>query len=132
MAFRKIDQYEIGRGFGKWIKAIARNRVREELRKRYRYKGRIAAYANLVVDRLDAADMEEADDEDRARREALNECVGMLADKAAQVVRLHYGDRKKTEQIASAIGRSGGAVRTLLYRARNQLKDCLESKGVMA
>lgn len=43
-AFQQLDHYEIGRGFAKWIKGLARNVVREELKKRYRYQGRIANY----------------------------------------------------------------------------------------
>lgn len=132
-AFQALDQYEIGRGFGKWLKAIARNMVREELRKRYRYKGRIEAYAKSVIERFDTDDTNEVgkNEEIWMRRQALSECIGGLEEKAAAAVKLHYLEQKKTEEIAGLIGRSAGAVRTLLYRARGQLRQCMESKGVL-
>tara|TARA_R110002096_G_scaffold24760_19_gene78016 strand:- start:20846 stop:21427 length:582 start_codon:yes stop_codon:yes gene_type:complete len=132
-AFQALDQYEIGRGFGKWVKAIARNMVREELRKRYRYKGRIEAYAKSVIERLDGVEANEIgkNEEIWLRRQALGECLGGLEESAAEAVRLHYLERKKTEEIAGVIGKSAGAVRTLLYRARGQLRKCMESKGVL-
>ncbi len=133
-AFQALDQYEIGRGFGKWIKAIARNMVREELRKRYRYKGRMEAYAKTVVDRMDAAEADDlgAREATWMRRKALNECLDSLETAASKAVRLHYLERKKTEEIATAVGKSAGAIRTLLYRARGHLRQCMEAKGVLA
>lgn len=133
-AFQKLDQYEIGRGFGKWLKAIARNLVREELRKRCRYRGRIEAYARSVLDQLDEGDSGGGTvwrEEERKRSLALNECLKTLEDSSAQAVRLHYLEGKKTEEIAGLLGRSAGAVRTLLCRARANLRSCMESKGVL-
>jgi len=129
-AFQRIDQYEIGRGFSHWVKAIARNMVREELRKRYRYQGRIEAYAHLVVSRLEGD--QAGEDSSAERADALQECIGQLESSAAQAVRLHYVERRRTDQIAEDFGRSGGSVRTLLYRARTQLRKCLEMKGMLA
>lgn len=127
-AYRALDQYESGRGFGKWLKAIARNLVREELRKMLRHRGRVEAYARLALDRLDSP----ADEELRVARErALRECLGTLEQHdthAAKAVRWHYLEARGTEEIASEMKRSGGAVRTLLYRARAVLRDCMESK----
>lgn len=49
-AYHGLHQYEPGRGFGQWLKQIARNKVREELRKQYRYQGRLEAYAKALVE----------------------------------------------------------------------------------
>ncbi len=132
--YKALDQYQLGRGFGKWIKAIARNLVREELRKKYRYRARIEAYANEVIDRLETEDASDLGHREASflRQRALNDCLDGLEETASQAVRLHYLDRKKTEEIAEIIGKSAGAVRTLLYRARGHLRQCMESKGVLA
>ena len=132
-AFQQLHQYEIGRGFGKWIKGIARNMVREELRKRYRYKGRIENYAKLVVAHLDAEEETPgAREEGLQRSRALSECIDALEQTAAQSVRLRYLEHKSNEEIAEMIERSPGSIRTLLYRARIHLRTCMESKGVFA
>jgi len=127
-AYRALDQYEPGRGFGKWLKAIARNLVREELRRMLRQRGRIEAYATLALERLDSPDDEELR---LAREEALRDCLETLERQdthAARAVRRHYLEARQTAEIAAEMKRSGGAVRTLLYRARALLRDCLESK----
>lgn len=127
-AYRALDQYELGRGFGSWLKAIARNLVREELRKMLRHRGRVEAYATIALQRLDSPE-----DEDRRHEQerALSECLEELDQSdthAARAVRRHYFDALRTDQIASEMKRSGGAIRTLLYRARAALRDCLDSK----
>lgn len=127
-AFRALDQYELGRGFGSWLKAIARNLVREELRKMLRHRGRVEAYATLALQRLDSPEDEQLRQE---RERALIECLEELDrcdTHAAQAVHRHYFDALRTDQIASEMKRSGGAIRTLLYRARAVLRDCLETK----
>lgn len=129
-AFHSLDQYETGRGFGLWIKAIARNQVKEELRKQYRYSGRIEAYAKAVVERLDAPSEQADRERARQRGEALKDCLENIDQAAARAVRMHYLERIKTEEIARILGSTGGAIRTMLYRARGQLRACMEGKGV--
>ncbi|MEM0969166.1 MAG: sigma-70 family RNA polymerase sigma factor [Verrucomicrobiota bacterium] len=129
--FQRLEQYETGRGFGKWVKGIARNMVREELRKRCRYRGRIEAYAKSVLAFWDQRDGSADQDEERHRKQALAECLDGLKQPSSEAVRLHYLDAKKTDEVASILGCSGGAIRTLLCRARVQLRACLESKGVI-
>jgi RNA polymerase sigma-70 factor (ECF subfamily) len=127
-AYRALDQYESGRGFGKWLKAIARNLVREELRKTLRHRGRVEAYAKLALERLDSPDDEELR---LAREQALRDCLEIMEQQdthAARAVRWHYLEARQTADIAVEMKRSAGAVRTLLYRARALLRDCLESK----
>lgn len=127
-AYRALDQYEFGRGFGKWLKAIARNLVREELRKMLRHRGRVEAYATLALERLDSPEDEELR---LARERALRDCLDTLEEldtHAARAVRSHYLEARRTEEIAAEMTRSGGAIRTLLYRARAILRDCIESK----
>jgi len=130
-AFQRLDQYELGRGFCKWIKAIARNMVREELRKRYRYQGRLDAYAKEALDRLEAEDELVLREEHRERSQALEDCIAGLEGNSSRAIRMHYVEGKQTDQVAEVLGRTGGAVRTMLCRARGQLRKCLEGKGVM-
>lgn len=130
-AFQRIDQYELGRGFGKWLKAVARNQVREELRKRYRYQGRLEAYAQELMEQLEADEELLEMERDWERRRALEECLERLERGTSEVIRLHYVEGRQTDQIAKQLGRSGGSVRTLLCRARGSLRKCLEGKGVL-
>lgn len=129
-AFWSLESYSEERSFSAWIKGIARNKVREELRKKYRYRGRIEHYARLMEGRL--AEMAGRDLFDAESRVALEDCLSRLDEKAARSIRMHYLEERSTEEIASILERSPGAVRVLMHRARAALRDCLVEKGVVA
>lgn len=127
-AFFKLEQYRIGASFAQWLRGIARNTVNQELRSRYREQGRMKAYASLVMARLDRSDDDSLVESERQR--ALRECVDQLDGNAKTIIRRRYVDSDSYDKIAASLGRKAGAIRTMVYRLRNQLQKCLESKGV--
>ena len=58
------------------------------------------------------------------------ETLGGLPDTQKEVVVLRYLSGMSTETVARATNRSEGAVRTLLHRARANLRRALESRGI--
>ena len=128
-AFRKLDSFDQGRSFEHWIKGIARNAVRDELRKTSRYQGRIEAYAQLTEIRM--AERAGRDIFDSDVREALQDCISRLEEKAARAVRMHYIEERSTDEIGQILGQTGNAVRTMMHRARRVLRECLMRKGIV-
>ncbi|MBP1582097.1 MAG: RNA polymerase sigma factor [Oscillospiraceae bacterium] len=61
-------------------------------------------------------------------RRRLYQAILQLPEAAREVVLLFYFHGFSGQQIAALTGRSPGAVRTLLYRARSQLKELLDPK----
>src|SRR5437870_2259671 len=51
-AYFNLDQFQAGADFGAWIKAIARNLVREEMRKRARSDEHLRRYHDYLATRL--------------------------------------------------------------------------------
>jgi RNA polymerase sigma-70 factor (ECF subfamily) len=51
-AYLHLDQYEPGTDFGAWIRTVARNRLRKELRSASREDRRLAAYRERLAERL--------------------------------------------------------------------------------
>ena len=127
-AFRKLESFDQSRSFEHWIKGIARNAVRDELRKSSRYQGRIDAYAKLVEVRLAERAGRDLFNEDT--QQALEECISKLEEKAARAVRMHYVEERTTDEIGQILGQTGNAVRTMMHRARRALRDCLIRKGI--
>jgi RNA polymerase sigma-70 factor (ECF subfamily) len=125
-AYAVLSRYETGRDFGAWIKSIARNLVREELRRRDREARRLQLYRNHLEARL----RDDATDEQHAQRlsEAQAACRERLADTARQALDLRYGESRSHEEVAAALGRSVEAVRQLLFRVRVVLRDCIEHR----
>lgn len=129
-AFENLDQFDQEKSFSLWIKGIARNVVREELRKKFRYRGRLEKYSRLWEERLTLQSGRDCFTDDS--RNALEECIRRLDESAARAVLLHYFEQRKTEEIGELLGRKSGAIRTLLHRARIALRDCLVNKGVVS
>jgi RNA polymerase sigma-70 factor (ECF subfamily) len=125
-AYLHLDQYRIGEDFGAWVRAIARNLVRMELRRRGREERRLELYREALADRL--RDDDAARHEERLE-EALRKCRQTLPEHGARVLDLRYGQALDFEEIARSLGRSVEATRQLLSRLRLMLRDCLR-KGM--
>ena len=123
-AYFALPRFERGRDFGPWIRTIARNAVREELRKQWRYDRRLRAYHEILSARL--ADDQRADQSEQMLMEALDKCTSRLPEREATAIRLRYHEGKSMDEIAAALGNTVGSARNLLCRARTTLRECLQ------
>jgi RNA polymerase sigma-70 factor (ECF subfamily) len=121
-----------GTDFRAWARAIARNLLKETLRKRSRAR-RDAERARLAaMDRaagpVDEAEWESASGCARGERDALAHCLDQLPADVRRLVDLRYTDRWSCQRIAERLGRSLEAVYKTLSRVRFQLRDCIEAR----
>jgi len=126
-AYFALSSFRPGMDFGPWIRTIARNAVREELRGRARQQRRLQTYREVLEVRL--ADDRGADAHEQATRDALNRCVARLPEREAAAVRMRYQEGKGFDEIGAALGGSNAAMRNLLCRARSRLRECIERGG---
>ncbi|MHC4916796.1 MAG: RNA polymerase sigma factor [Planctomycetota bacterium] len=129
-AYMKLDSYRSGRDFGAWIRTIARNLVREELRRRGREERRLRVYGEQLAARLEESGAAERRDEQL--RQALAECREQLAPSAARAVEMRYERSMSFDEVARALDRTVAAARQMLARIRLSLRRCIEKKGVPA
>jgi len=129
-AYLALDRYVPGRDFGAWIKSIARNLVREDLRARSRETRRMGAYRDHLEARLrdDAA----AERYEERLAEAHARCRERMAEPAARALDLRYAQSRSFEEIAVELGRSVEAVRQMLFRVRLSLRECIEKRMAQA
>jgi len=113
-AYLGLSQLRDAERFGSWLCGIAVNVAKMRLRAR-RLEVRAAAGAGS-----ERADGGAADD--RELLGLVQEAVASLPDGQRQVVLMHYVDDLSCAEIASLLGRSPGAVRVRLHRARAQLR----------
>ncbi len=106
---------------------IARNVVREELRRSIRYH----TYLNAYTEQLNKLwiDDEAADEEERSLDSSLEECLKRLADRTAKIVNLRYYEDWSCDRIAQEMAMTSGAVRNVLCRARIQLHECITGES---
>jgi RNA polymerase sigma-70 factor (ECF subfamily) len=58
-AYERLDDFRRGEDFARWLKAIARNLVRDELKKSSRERGRMAIYRDYLIAKLSTEDQGE-------------------------------------------------------------------------
>lgn len=105
-----------------WLVGIARNVLREHVRRCVRRKE--VSWTALCLDvESGSADDGSADEETLARLPA---CLDGLGQTARSALDMHYGESLRLAEIAGRFGRSEGAVKLLLFRARQAVRRCLE------
>ncbi|QDV41152.1 ECF RNA polymerase sigma factor SigW [Stieleria neptunia] len=125
VAWRERDSFDAQRDIGKWLRGIARNLVRNELRKDQRRKRILhERLSEILVGSPD--DAAEAADWEQCRMPVLRDCVEQLAPKSRQIVAGRYGDGWMAPDLADHLGMTAAAVRQALMRIREQLKQCIE------
>lgn len=111
-----------------WLVGIARNVLREHVRRCTRR--REVAWTELCLD-IDAAAETGGDDaDDRLRR--LPACLDGLGRTARTALDMHYGENRRLGEIGRHFDRSEGAVKLLLFRARQAVRRCLDAGGPVA
>jgi len=120
-ALRRFDPQSAVRP---WLFGIARNLLREHLRRSRRRKE--IAWTGLCLE-LEAAEAPAEDLHDEAL-EHLPNCMRGLGESARTALDLHYGSRLRLAQIGERLRRSEGAVKLLMFRARRALEQCLGGK----
>ncbi len=124
-----LSSFRPGMEFGPWVRTIARNAVREELRRQARYERRLKTYREVLEGRL--GDDHRAEAQQQATAAALQQCLARLPEREAAAVRMRYQEGKGFDEIGAILGGSNAAMRNLLCRARSRLRECMGREGTL-
>ena len=127
IAYRELDQFDDERDFGKWLRGIARNLVRNEIRKDARRKRIMNEGLTELLLRGQAQSAEESVFEE-VEFAALRNCVEQLPDKSRELVAGRYRDGWNSTDLADQHGMTPESVRQALVRIRRRLKACIEKR----
>ncbi|HTN75617.1 MAG TPA: RNA polymerase sigma factor [Pirellulaceae bacterium] len=106
-----------------WLLGIARNLIREHVRRKHRRREVAWTELCLEIETLGAGD----DQHDEVLSH-LPLCLESLGKSAREALQLRYHARMKLQEIGKKLCRSEGAVKLLMFRARQALKNCLDRK----
>jgi RNA polymerase sigma-70 factor (ECF subfamily) len=109
---------------GPWLIGIARNLLHEEVRRRQQRKEVAWTELCLKLDDLVARDPAEAN----SAVAQLPACLESLGQSAREAIDMKYRSQLRIGEIATRLCRSEGAVKLLVHRARQALKNCLDRK----
>ena len=124
-AYEKWDDFDQTRDFGKWIRGIAANLVKNELRKDGRRK-RI-----LNTDLAEVLLRQQRDKQQPPTPvtvDAVKECLSRLAPKNQSIVEGRYRDGMTSTELAQHLGLTAANIRQSLVRIRKQIRECVESR----
>jgi len=129
VAFFRLDQYELGTSFMAWVTTIARYQA---LNERRRWLAERSFKDRLRSDQQLDQTLHHGDEVAGFAREGLQDqlttCLAGLREQVADIVRAHYLEDQRIEDIAARYGRSSDWVHLVLHRARKALRTCLLTK----
>jgi len=125
VAYREMEAYDPERDFGKWLRGIARNLVRNELRKQGRH--RRILHEGLAEHLLDLGEKEEARF-DAGHVSALRDCVEGLPNQSRELVRSRYYEGWNASILADKFEMKAATIRQTLLRIRRQLYQCINKR----
>lgn len=125
--FVKRPRDKGGSTFRTWLYTIGRNTALDYLRKR-------SSKPAVPLDELPEYADEEAKLEEayikEERKKTIHRAVGRLRPEHAQIIWLVYFEGFSVKEAARIMHKTSHAAETLVYRARNALKEQLEKEGI--
>ena len=125
-AYRSLDTYRRQEDFEKWLKGIARNVIRMELRRRVRESMRLRQHEEKLLASVEGA--ERAEEQAARLRDIVADCVQTLSEPSQAILDCRYKQGMDFRQIAAQLRRSVEAVRQALFRIRETLRECADRK----
>ena len=121
-ALQRMSTYDPAQAIGPWLRAIARNRAIDLLRRR----------ARAPEPELASSQSVEAVAIERLEAERVRAAMARLPDRDRAMLVLRYWEDQPVDAVARSLGMTDGAVRVALMRARRTLGAMLamEESGV--
>ncbi len=112
-----------------WLLGIARNILKEHTRLIRRERDKERAWTKLCLELeelLPHTQIDETEPDPFLTR--LPDCLNGLGQSARQAIEWYYSDKLRLAEIGSRLRRSEGAVKLLVFRARQALKRCIDQE----
>lgn len=124
-AYQDWDSFDQSRDFGKWVRGIAANIVRNEIRKQARRRRILHSdLVHLLLDRHEST--EEAPEP--VAIEAVRVCLGKLSSSSRAVIEGRYRDGLTARELAEKFEKTAANVRQMLVRIRREIRNCVEQQ----
>ena len=123
IAWQKFDQLENVKEFPRWACVIARYRVLEFRRKRFRDRLVLneKAFDLLMEEALEETDRHEA------RLKHLERCLEEMPPPSRKLIKAAYEPGASIDELAQSAGKNANALYQKLWRLRQLLRKCVET-----
>lgn len=127
-AFSRLDEYEAGTNFGAWLFTIARYQMRTETTRLRRIADYHSRYGPDLLQRELDRRCDDSPEMWTTRLEYLQSCLESLSDHLRQFVTWRYDEEIPLDEMAARSGRSVPAVKKQLWKIRQKLQQCVETR----
>jgi RNA polymerase sigma-70 factor (ECF subfamily) len=122
-AYRQWETFDQSRDFGKWIRGIAFNIIRNETRKDARRKRILHTDITwMLLKRFE----ESPKKSELVSVDSIRECLDELAPMSRTLIQGRYQNEETSSELAERLGLSATNVRQILMRARRHIRKCIE------
>ncbi len=127
--YEHLGSYEPRGTFRSWLKGIARNRLREELRERARFValGGESLESALCQEGIDSLEAETAEDASESTR--VHDCIERLPPRGRSLMLRRYRDGLPVAQLAQQFKQNKVALAKTLQRLLAAVRLCIASHG---
>ncbi len=132
LAFSRIGEYEAGTNFGAWLFTIARYQLRTETTRLRRIADYHARYGPDLLQRELDRRCDESAERWTTRLEHLQRCMDNLGDHLRRFLTWRYDEEIPLDEMATRCGRSVPAVKKQLWKIRQTLQQCIETRMAAA
>ena len=126
-AYRNLDSYRGQSSLKSWLMGIARNKILAHLRSKRRWNAAMTRFREQILLLSDQAAEHLRQGAISGRVDVLRACLEKLPDDLRGLVQQCYLQEISIRRAAETSERSADAVRSSLFRARKQLRTCMES-----
>lgn len=131
VAWRRLDECDLDRPFGPWLRGIASRLVMAH----YRLKKKLPTFLDegtlLLMDRQFESLHSQVGDTWDEKVAALHDCLDALPEKQRSVLNARYLEELSSQLVAERFQLSLEACKKRLQRSRALLAECLKKKGVL-
>ena len=128
IAWRRIDDFDRSRSFGKWIRGIAGKLVLAHFRKAGKNPLHCdSSTLDWLESRFEPVEKLKGDTLE-LKLKMLKDCIAALSDENRKTIKARYLELNSLEQIVSRFGITIHTAKKRLYRAKIQLESCLSKK----
>ncbi len=124
-AWQNIGKFDVSRDISSWLRGIVRNKWREACRRHSREIGMDEETLAAIEETVTTWHADQPEIFDR-----LAECRKKLPPTLAEGIDAYYGQSQSTEEAAACLHISSSSLRKRLERARQALRQCLQSKSI--
>ncbi len=126
-AWENMERFDVTRDFGSWLRGIVRNKWRETMRR----NNKQIALEDDALESLEAEMLtwqELRQDGGPSVFIRLEDCIGKLPEALVGAVKSFYYEGCSTDEAAEKLDIGGATLRKRLERAREALRQCLQTK----